>query len=118
MDYEHYKLEWIKSYESYHGNTACKAMRDSLKRAKESNSKQTWWLSFCDPDKPKGSLFLGVIIVEAVDFVDAHCKTQFLGINPGGEIQGIDITENAHKVKPEYKNRLLSKEEALSFDKD
>ncbi len=25
---------------------------------------QTWWLSFCDPDKPTGQQFLGVAIVD------------------------------------------------------
>lgn len=31
---------------------------------------QTWWLSFCDPEKPAGQQFLGVAIVD-VDETDA-----------------------------------------------
>lgn len=30
---------------------------------------QTWWLSFCDPDKPEGQQFLGAAIVD-VDVMD------------------------------------------------
>lgn len=76
---------------------------------------QTWWLSFCDDDKPEGERFLGVAIVD-VDEIDvalaepmttalraAHGlppltdprdkwmsgavgKTYLLKINPGGAV--------------------------------
>lgn len=32
---------------------------------------QTWWLSFCDTEKPAGQQFLGVVIVD-VDETDAQ----------------------------------------------
>jgi len=28
---------------------------------------QTWWLSFCDPDRPTGEQFLGVVIVDVTE---------------------------------------------------
>jgi hypothetical protein len=68
---------------------------------------ETWWLSFCDPDLPQGKQFLGVIIIDAESFLMAHMHINLLGINPGGEIEGHDITIARHRIKPEYKNRLL-----------
>lgn len=110
MNYEYFKRTWIKSYEQTHGKT-CKPMQDSLEKSKNSLSKETFYLSFCDPDKPEGSKFLGVIIVDGIDIVDAHCMTHFLGINPGGEVLFIKIPIGVN-IKEGYKNRLLTKEEA------
>jgi len=66
-----------------------------------------WWLSFCDPDKPRGQQFLGVAIVEAPGPVHAQCSTWALGINPGGEV----MTYQAGDVPVEYRHRLLSRAE-------
>lgn len=71
---------------------------------------QIWWLSFCDPDKPEGTRFLGVSIVEAMDFLNAVRIARAHGCNPGGECQGTEIT--GFKVKEEYMYRLLTKKEA------
>lgn len=49
-------------------------------------SKRRWWLSFCDPSKPKGKKFIGVAIVEAHSIIHAMELAHDLGINPGGEI--------------------------------
>jgi hypothetical protein len=77
---------------------------------------KTWWLSFCDPNLPRGRQFKGVIIVDEKDFMLAHQKVCLLGINPGGEIEGYDITHVNHTIKPEYKNRLLSRVQIESLD--
>lgn len=70
-----------------------------------------WWLSFCDPDKPAGSQFLGAIIVKAHGMTDALTKCNTMMINPGGEVQGVAIPEEAnYLIKPEDVNKLLSKE--------
>ena len=70
------------------------------------------WLSFCDPDKPKGKAFLGVAIVEADDNISAVRAAWDLGINPGGEVLICDCDQD---IPQYYRNRLLSKEEAESL---
>ena len=66
------------------------------------------WLSFCDQDLPNGSKFLGVCIVEASDIVSASVLAHVLGINPGGEVLGCEVTE----PPDDCKNRLLTRDEA------
>jgi len=66
-----------------------------------------WWLSFCDTKNPSGYQFLGVAIVEAPGFISALKKTWTLRINPGGEVKGWPV----EGVPPEYRDRLLSREE-------
>lgn len=73
----------------------------------QDNPPSLWWMSFCDPDKPKGQQFLGVCIVEAPSFMHAHQKAWVLGINPGGEIQAILV----EGVPAEYHDKLLSRAE-------
>lgn len=72
-----------------------------------------WWLSFADPDLPKGKQFLGVCVVDADDVADALKTAHAAGCNPGGEVQAFDVTEAAEdpafKRLPKY--RLLSREE-------
>ena len=43
-------------------------------------------MSFVDPDKPEGSRFIGVSIVEAPHFIVAHTAAWERGCNPGGEV--------------------------------
>ena len=64
-----------------------------------------WWLSFADPDQPKGSQFLGVAIVDAVCFEEAVVWSHMLGCNPGGEVQGVDISEE--QVPKDFLHRIL-----------
>jgi hypothetical protein len=67
-----------------------------------------WWLNFEDPNSPKGSQFLGVAIVEATDLPSAIGVAQILGINPGGEADGVEI--RPERLPPAaYRNRLLSR---------
>ena len=70
----------------------------------QDNPPAQWWMSFCDPDKPKGQQFLGVAIVEAPGFIHAHQKAWALGINPGGQIQASQVDG----VPAEYHDKLLS----------
>jgi hypothetical protein len=78
----------------------------------QNNPPAQWWMSFCDPDKPKGQQFLGVSIVEASGFMHAQQKAWALGINPGGEIQG----EQVEGIPAEYLNKLLSRAELEAAD--
>lgn len=79
-------------------------------------SYQYWWLSFADPNLPKGSQFLGVAIVEASDFMMAVMQANLLDINPGGEVQGSPVPpENAAYIK-DWTNRLLSMEEIKKIE--
>ena len=75
---------------------------------------KNWWLSFCDPDSPKGSQFLGVIITQACGAAHAIQKTHDLGINPGGEVFLVETDE----TNLEYFDRFLTQEElgAIGFD--
>lgn len=75
------------------------------------------WLSFCDPDKPTGTQFLGACIVEADNFGDAIVIAHILKINLGGEVKGCKfICGDTLTVPLEYMNRLLSKDDIDKFD--
>lgn len=77
-----------------------------------SNAQSLYWLSFCDPDMPKGHAFLGVAIVHAFDFEGAVQEAWNLGINPGGEVMGFPIPSVVDNLVREDTGRLLSKEKA------
>lgn len=66
-----------------------------------------WWMSFCDTGRQRDQQFLGVVIVEAPGFMHAHQKSCALGINPGGEIQALQV----NGVPVEYHDKLLSRAE-------
>lgn len=55
---------------------------------------KTWWLSFCDARRPKGSQFLGACCVMGDDFTGAVRSAHLHGCNPGGEVQGLKIEED------------------------
>lgn len=90
-----------------------KQARESEILAKEiaENRPRILWLSFCDPDKPEGSQFLGVVITEALGFLHAIHKTWALGINPGGEVLSTEIETN-HDLS-RIQDRLLSKADLI-----
>lgn len=50
-----------------------------------------FWMSFCDPDRPKGRQFIGVALVEAPTLPDAITTAWRTGCNPGGEVQSTEI---------------------------
>ena len=65
----------------------------------------TWfWLSFADPNKPRGTQFLGASIVLASGFLEAVQKAHALGINPVGEIRGYPMPSAPEK---RHQHRLL-----------
>jgi hypothetical protein len=67
------------------------------------------WLSFCDPDKPTGTQFLGACIVRAHDMLAAVALAHILGINPGGEVAGVEFDDDA-PVPEIYVNKLMDKQ--------
>lgn len=71
------------------------------------------WMSFCDPERPKGQQFLGVVILRTKGVAHAIAKTWQLGINPGGEV--MSYTTDPGDIKPEHFDRLLSHAELVEF---
>lgn len=69
------------------------------------------WMSFCDPYKPEGQQFLGVIVTYASGLLHAHMKINALGINPGGEIRCVET--DPKMIKPEHFDKLLSKQDMI-----
>lgn len=78
-----------------------------------------WWLSFCDPKRPEGEQFLGLAIVEAADVTTCTRVAWARGINPGGEVQMMEI-EPANMARlsfdlSEYFDRFIPRDEALAL---
>jgi hypothetical protein len=73
----------------------------------------TWGLSFADPNRPKGTQFLGFAYVRADSFGDAVQATWRLGINPGGEVMGWEFPDT---VPDRFRDRLLTRAEAEECD--
>ena len=80
------------------------------------NQRPRWfWLSFADAELPKGEQFLGACLVKAVIFPAAIEKAHRLGINPGGEVQGMELDDDAEPL-PGWDHRLLTRAECEQFD--
>ena len=64
-----------------------------------------WYLSFADEE------FKGAVFVRATGMLDAVREAHVLGINPGGEVIGIEIEDEtiAMLPAPEFRERLLTK---------
>jgi hypothetical protein len=73
-----------------------------------------WWLSFCDPNKPTGTQFLGALALEVPEEIKNPVQYAWLrGLNPGGEVMFMEIPVGKYKdFPPEFRNRLLTREEA------
>ena len=80
-------------------------------------SRFVWWLSFCDPDRPAGTQFIGVALVAPAvdDFVVAVMEATRAGCNPGGEVQGRPHAPMKYWPK-ESLGKLLTKEEAFAAE--
>ena len=76
-----------------------------------------FWLSFADPNLPKGAQFLGASIIRASHFLEAVKVAHALGINPGGECKGVLVPVEM-KIPGKWVERLLNKEECLLFDEE
>lgn len=94
---------------------------------------RTFWLSFCDPNKPKGKQFLGVSVVEVDDddveiarilgpvsgrlpgtegLTAAVVKSHATGCNPGGEVGSVEIPQAAlDHLKDTPRHTLMQKPE-------
>jgi hypothetical protein len=55
--------------------------------------------------------FLGAIYIEAHGIASAVAKANVLGISPGGQVWGVDIPDVSLLPPPEYREKLLSKEQ-------
>lgn len=69
-----------------------------------------YWLSYAQEK------FNGVLIVKGDSFLDAAIEAHRLGLSPGGQVAGIPIPlDKLDNFPAEFRNRLLTKEEAKSF---
>lgn len=89
---------------------AWKARRDRMIAVELMGPEHWWWLSFVDD-----SGFRGAILTRANGIGTALTKTHLLGINPGGEVCGIEIPDEVIDTSPynhKYSaDQLLSKED-------
>lgn len=74
----------------------------------DASPKRLWWLSFCDPSRPKGQHFLGVVFVEGSNAYQAMMKAHELGCNPGGEVLAEPFFDDEIKPPERFLHRLLS----------
>lgn len=78
-----------------------------------------FWLSFCDPALPRGQQFLGACIVDGETLLQAVQTAHTRGCNPGGEVKGVRIVPRILQlVRPEWRNRRLSREDCRAFDQE
>lgn len=107
---------WSKDGEAY--RTLEKQVRDALQRTADQAPPRAavemrppyWWLSFADE---RG--FLGAVVVPGSSFLEAVTAASLLGVNPGGEVQGVEIPgETSDPFTP---GRLYSKAEINEIDK-
>lgn len=68
-----------------------------------------WYLSYCDDDG-----FRGCCVVKASDMLSATMASIIIGINPGGEVLGAEMTDE--HAAPFPKDVLISKEELFRID--
>lgn len=73
-----------------------------------------FWMSFADPNAPKGSQFLGAVLLQATVGGDPISTSFFLGLNPGGEIMFGEVPhqEMVDAVPADMRNVLLDRDRA------
>jgi hypothetical protein len=70
-----------------------------------------WWLSYADE-----SGFRGVVITRAEGFLMACARSNLLGISPGGQVQGFELSSKAEEdFAAGDLDRCLSEEEARRY---
>lgn len=83
--------------------------------AEETRIESGWWyMSFTDPDLPKGTQFLGACYVDGPTLPAALTRSHDLGINPGGEVAFVEVPSDV-EIPENLRLRLLSREEAEGF---
>jgi hypothetical protein len=76
-----------------------------------------YWLSFADARRPKGTQFLGALILPFDSFLVAVTESHRLGLNPGGEVVGAPIpSENI--IHPSWFGVLLNRATIDAADAD
>ena len=77
-----------------------------------------WWMSFCDPIRPKGDKFLGALIIRADNHFEMLTKSWTLKLNPGGEVTFFEIPKQYEQRIPRnwVETRLLTKAECEEFE--
>ncbi len=97
-----------------------RAMKEAPKSIENRPTTMKWyWLSFCDPDRPTGSQFLGAAIVAASGEIEAVKVSHVLGCNPGGEVVMVEVPqcgEEANTVLKKWSDRLFTRDETDAFD--
>lgn len=100
---------------------------------------KTFWLSFCDPQKPEGDRFLGVVVVDVEQreadealvrvqqlFPHAQADAEWIaaasskahreGCNPGGEMAAIELPPDDPHTTRCPRNTLLTKNVLVELD--
>ena len=67
-----------------------------------------WYLSFATQTD-----FLGGVIVQGGSVIEATKEAWRLGINPGGEVLGVEVPPE-FPLPPDMTNRLLAKDEVMT----
>lgn len=83
------------------------------------DSEPCWWLSFADPDKPRGRQFLGVVITgPAPDVVTARMRMAIEGVpHLGGEVLGAPLPKSvSDRLLPSDFYRVMSRSDAEALD--
>ncbi len=72
-----------------------------------------WYLSFCDPEKPKSEQFLGACVINAATMTQAVTESHYRGLNPGGEVAIVEIPATREEIEQRglVVNKLLSIDE-------
>ena len=76
---------------------------------REEGIKKLLWMSFANEEG-----FLGVILVECYGFSTGLLQINKLGINPGGEVQGLELQVDA--IDSKHHNKLMNKEYLIEHE--
>lgn len=91
-------------------------IRRRVAEEREANPLTWFYLSFADGTLPKGTQFLGAVIVRAHGMGDAVQQAHRRGINPGGEVLGVDAGPDFDPPAA-FVNRLLARADVTAMDR-
>lgn len=98
------------------GETEAQARKAIEKLEKPDGEPRLFWLSFWNPENPRGERILGMCIVRARGFVEAVRIAHALEINPGGQVEGNEISaEVGPHIEASYLHRLLTSAECTEL---